>query len=182
MADNEFDKKPEGELPEDFRPIVPEPEIHRRAIIGFHKNYPVQENPTSTHTESFAQQEFKRKLRNGILYGVALVLIFIFTFIITDTCIKISKAPIPPTTAAVTDAPTAVTAQVTETTEENSTQETTEETTSKPSSQGTTEKTTAESATHTTVAQTTTEPSTQTPAEETSSESPTQESVEETSE
>lgn len=105
MADNEFDKKNEEQLPEDFRPIIPEPEIHRRAIIGFHKNYPVQENPTSTHTESFAQEEFKRKVRHGVIYGVALVLLFIVTFIVTDACIKISKAPIPPTTAVVTQAP-----------------------------------------------------------------------------
>lgn len=108
MADNEFDKsKRSEELPEDFRPIIPEPEIHRRAIIGFHKNYPVQENPTSTHTESFAQEEFKRKMRQGILYAVALLVTFIMTFIITDTCIKISKEPIPPTTAVATQASTA---------------------------------------------------------------------------
>lgn len=108
MADNEFDKsKRSEELPEDFRPIIPEPEIHRRAIIGFHKNYPVQENPTSTHTESFAQEEFKRKMRQGILYAVALLVTFIMTFIITDACIKISKEPIPPTTAVATQASTA---------------------------------------------------------------------------
>ncbi|MBQ8026508.1 MAG: hypothetical protein IJ261_00160 [Clostridia bacterium] len=108
MADNEFDKsKRSEELPEDFRPIIPEPEIHRRAIIGFHKNYPVQENPTSTHTESFAQEEIKRKMRQGILYAVALLVTFIMTFIITDACIKISKEPIPPTTAVATQASTA---------------------------------------------------------------------------
>lgn len=111
MADNEFDKKPEGELPEDFRPIIPEPEVHRKAIIGFRKNYPVQENPTSTHTRSFAQEESIRKTRNGVLYGVALLIIFIFTFIITDTCIKISKQPIPTTTAVVTQAPVQPSAQ-----------------------------------------------------------------------
>lgn len=102
MADNEFEKKDQEQLPEDFRPIVPEPELHRRPIIGFHKNYPVQENPTSTHTESFAQEEFKRKVRLGIIYGVALVMLFVLTFIVTDTCIKISKEPIPATTAVVT--------------------------------------------------------------------------------
>lgn len=118
MADNEFDKKTDGELPEDFRPVIPEPEMHRRPIIGFYKNYPVQENPTSTHTQSFAQQEHNRKIRNGILYGIALLAIFIITFIITDTCIKISKEPIPPTTAAVTQAPTQEVSQVTEETSE----------------------------------------------------------------
>ena len=100
MAENEFDKKHEEKLPEDFRPIIPEPEIHRRAIIGFHKNYPVQENPTSTHTESFAQQEFKRKVSRNILYAIILLLTFITAFVITDACIKISKEPIPATTQA----------------------------------------------------------------------------------
>ena len=118
MADNEFDKKAEGELPEDFRPIIPEPEIHRRPIIGFYKNYPVQENPTSTHTQSFAQQEHNRKIKNGILYGITLLLVFILTFIITDTCIRISKEPIPPTTAVVTQAVTQEASQVAEETSE----------------------------------------------------------------
>lgn len=95
MAENEFDKTQDEKLPDDFRPIIPEPEIHRRAIIGFHKNYPVQENPTSTHTESFAQQEFKRKVSRNILYSIILLLIFIAAFVITDVCIKISKEPIP---------------------------------------------------------------------------------------
>ena len=117
MADNELDKIKE-ELPKDFRPVIPEPEMHRRPIIGFYKNYPVQENPTSTHTQSFAQQEHNRKIRNGILYGITLLLIFIITFIITDTCIKISKEPIPPTTAVVTQAVTQETSQVTEETSE----------------------------------------------------------------
>lgn len=117
MADNELDKIKE-ELPEDFRPVIPEPEMHRRPIIGFYKNYPVQENPTSTHTQSFAQQEHNRKIRNGILYGITLLLIFIITFIITDACIKISKEPIPPTTAVVTQAVTQETSQVTEETSE----------------------------------------------------------------
>lgn len=98
MAENEFDKKHQEEkLPEDFRPIVPEPEIHRRAIIGFHKNYPVQENPTSTHTQSFAQEEFRRKMCRNILYAIILLLTFIMAFVITDACIMISKEPIPPT-------------------------------------------------------------------------------------
>lgn len=103
MADNEFDKSKQDEkLPDDFRPIVPEPEIHRRAIIGFHKNYPVQENPTSTHTQSFAQEEFRRKMSRSILYAIILLLTFIAAFVITDACIRISKEPIPVTQAAVT--------------------------------------------------------------------------------
>lgn len=124
MADNEFDKKSEGELPEDFRPIIPEPEMHRRAIIGFYKNYPVQENPTSTHTQSFAQQEHNRKIRNAILYTIALLAIFILTFIITDTCIKISKEPLPPTTATavITQAPTQEPTQESTETSENPTE------------------------------------------------------------
>ncbi len=107
MADNELNRnKAENEGKEEFRPIIPEPEIHRRPIIGFNKNYPVEENPTSTHTESFAQEEFKRKVRQGIIYAVALLLIFVFAFVITDTCIKISTEPLPPTTAVTTQAPT----------------------------------------------------------------------------
>ena len=106
MADNELNRNnTANENGEDFRPIIPEPEIHRRPIIGFKKNYPVEENPTSTHTQSFAQEEFKRKVRQGIIYAVALLLIFIFAFVITDTCIKISTEPLPAATAVVTHAP-----------------------------------------------------------------------------
>ena len=109
MTDNDFEKKQaEEKKPEDFRPIIPEPEIHRRPIIGFNKNYPVEENPTSTHTESFAQQEFKRKVRRNIIYTLVLILTFVTAFIITDTCIKISKEPIATTTPAVTHTTTAV--------------------------------------------------------------------------
>jgi len=101
MADNEFNRNDQNsEIDENFRPIIPEPEIHRRPIIGFKKNYPVEENPTSTHTESFAQQEFKRKVRMGILYAVLLLITFAFAFIITDTCIRISSEPIAQTVAA----------------------------------------------------------------------------------
>jgi len=103
MSDKELNRNnTETENSEDFRPIIPEPEIHRRPIIGFKKNYPVEENPTSTHTESFAQVEFKRKVRISIIYAVALLLIFISAFVITDTCIKISTEPIPTTTVVIT--------------------------------------------------------------------------------
>ena len=101
MADNELNYSNQNtESEEEFRPIIPEPEIHRRPIIGFKKNYPVEENPTSTHTESFAQQEFKRKVRMGIIYAVLLLAAFVFAFIITDTCIKISSEPIAQTEVA----------------------------------------------------------------------------------
>lgn len=101
MADNELNYSNQGtENEEEFRPIIPEPEIHRRPIIGFKKNYPVEENPTSTHTESFAQQEFKRKVRMGIIYAVLLLASFVLAFIITDTCIRISSEPIAQTMAA----------------------------------------------------------------------------------
>ena len=101
MADNELNYSNQNtESEEEFRPIIPEPEIHRRPIIGFKKNYPVEENPTSTHTESFAQQEFKRKVRMGIIYAVLLLAAFVFAFIITDTCIKISSEPIEQTEVA----------------------------------------------------------------------------------
>lgn len=104
MADNELNRN-HTENSEEFRPIIPEPEIHRRPIVGFKKNYPVEENPTSTHTQSFAQEEFQRKVKQGILYAVALLLIFVFAFVITDTCIKISTEPLPSTTAVVTQPP-----------------------------------------------------------------------------
>ncbi|MEE1284597.1 MAG: hypothetical protein UHK54_07020 [Acutalibacteraceae bacterium] len=101
MADNELNYSNQNtESEEEFRPIIPEPEIHRRPIIGFKKNYPVEENPTSTHTESFAQQEFKRKVRMGIIYAFLLLAAFVFAFIITDTCIKISSEPIAQTEVA----------------------------------------------------------------------------------
>ena len=92
----------EHQLPEDFRPVIPEPEQHRRAILQFSKNYPVEESPTSTHTLSFAQEEARRKAYSAASYALLLILVFIVTFVITDTCIQISKEPIPETTAQVT--------------------------------------------------------------------------------
>ncbi len=99
----EENKKPNeaNRLPEDFRPVIPEPEKHRRAILQFSKNYPVEESPTSTHTLSFAQEEARRKAYSAAAYALLLILVFIVTFVITDTCIKISKEPIPETTSAV---------------------------------------------------------------------------------
>lgn len=87
-------------LPEDFRPVIPEPEYHRRAIMQFTKDYE-DDSPTSTHTMSFQQEEAQRKLRNRIIYAFVLIAVFILAFIITDTCIKISNTPLPPTTAYV---------------------------------------------------------------------------------
>ena len=98
----EENKKPnDQQLPEDFRPVIPEPEKHRRAILQFSKNYPVEESPTSTHTLSFAQEEARRKAYSTAAYIMLLVFVFIVTFVITDTCIQISKEPIPETTSAV---------------------------------------------------------------------------------
>ena len=94
-------KTPNEQLPEDFRPVIPEPEQHRRAILPFNKNYPVEESPTSTHTLSFAQEEARRKAYSAASYALLLVFVFIVTFVITDTCIQISKEPIPETTSAV---------------------------------------------------------------------------------
>lgn len=88
------------QLPEDFRPVIPEPEYHRRAIMQFSKDYD-DDSPTSTHTMSFQQEEARRKLRNRIVYALILAAVFVLTFIITDTCIKISNTPLPPTTAYV---------------------------------------------------------------------------------
>lgn len=99
MDDN---KTPNEQLPEDFRPVIPEPEQRRRAILQFSKNYPVEESPTSTHTLSFAQEEARRKAYSAASYVLLLILVFIVTFVITDTCIQISKEPIPETTAQVT--------------------------------------------------------------------------------
>ncbi|MBR2957858.1 MAG: hypothetical protein IKC20_06370 [Clostridia bacterium] len=98
MDDNKTSKE---QLPEDFRPVIPEPEKHRRAILQFSKNYPVEESPTSTHTLSFAQEEARRKAYSAASYVLLLILVFIVTFVITDTCIQISKEPIPETTSAV---------------------------------------------------------------------------------
>ena len=101
MDDN---KTPNEQLPDDFRPVIPEPEQHRRAILPFNKNYPVEESPTSTHTLSFAQEEARRKAYSAAAYILLLIFVFIVTFVITDTCIKISKQPIPETTAAISQA------------------------------------------------------------------------------
>lgn len=97
----EENKTPNEQLPEDFRPVIPEPEQHRRAILPFNKNYPVEESPTSTHTLSFAQEEARRKAYSASSYALLLIFVFIVTFVITDTCIQISKEPIPETTSAV---------------------------------------------------------------------------------
>ena len=99
---DENKKNAEQQLPEDFRPVIPKPEKHRRAILQFSKNYPVEESPTSTHTLSFAQEEARRKAYSAAAYILLLIVVFIITFVITDTCIKISKEPIPETTASVT--------------------------------------------------------------------------------
>lgn len=99
--ENKEKKVPEQEqLPEDFRPVIPEPEIHRRPIMQFSKDYE-DDSPTSTHELSFQQEEARRKMRNGIIYAAVLIAVFILTFTITDTCIKISNTPLPPTTAYV---------------------------------------------------------------------------------
>ncbi len=100
MEDREKTIPEQEQLPEDFRPVIPEPEIHRRAILQFSKNYE-DDSPTSTHELSFQQEEARRKTRNGIIYAAVLILVFIITFIITDVCIKISNTPLPPTTAYV---------------------------------------------------------------------------------
>ncbi len=89
------------QLPEDFRPVIPEPEIHRRAIMQFSKSYE-DDSPTSTHELSFQQEEARRKTRNGIIYTLVLILVFVLTFIITDACIQISNEPISESASALT--------------------------------------------------------------------------------
>ncbi len=101
---NENEKQLDGQneqLPEDFRPVIPEPEVRRRSIIGFSRDYPVAESPTSTHTKSFAQEEQEKKIAKGVLYAIILILVFIFTYIITAVCINISTESLPPTTAYI---------------------------------------------------------------------------------
>ena len=112
------------QLPEDFRPVIPEPEYHRRAIMQFSKDYE-DDSPTSTHTMSFQQEEARRKLRNRIIYAFVLIAVFILTFIITDTCIKISDTPLPPTTAYVptTTQPQTTQAQASQAEEPSSTEQ-----------------------------------------------------------
>lgn len=122
MEDKEklINEKEQEQLPEDFRPVIPEPEYHRRAIMQFSKDYD-DDSPTSTHTMSFQQQEARRKLRNRIIYALVLVAVFLLTFIITDICIKISNTPLPPTTAYIPSTTQAPTTQEETTVEESST-------------------------------------------------------------
>lgn len=122
MEDKEklINEKEQEQLPEDFRPVIPEPEYHRRAIMQFSKDYD-DDSPTSTHTMSFQQQEARRKLRNRIIYTLVLVAVFLLTFIITDICIKISNTPLPPTTAYIPSTTQAPTTQEETTVEESST-------------------------------------------------------------
>ncbi len=97
MDEQEMDELLEQEvptLPEDFRPVIPEPEIRRRSIYGFRRDYPESESPTSTHTMSFAQEEHRRKMRRRVLYGLVLLTVFIVVFVITATCMMISQQPI----------------------------------------------------------------------------------------
>lgn len=122
MEDKEklINEKEQEQLPEDFRPVIPEPEYHRRAIMQFSKDYD-DDSPTSTHTMSFQQQEARRKLRNRIIYALVLVAVFLLTFTITDICIKISNTPLPPTTAYIPSTTQAPTTQEETTVEESST-------------------------------------------------------------
>ena len=86
------EKAPPSE--EDFRPIIPEPEIRRRSAYYFRRDYPETDSPTSTHTITFAQQERRRKNRNRVLYALLLLAVFTLIFVITATCMKISQQPI----------------------------------------------------------------------------------------
>lgn len=112
MEDKEKITPEQEQLPEDFRPVIPEPEMHRRPILQFSKNYE-DDSPTSTHELSFQQEEARRKTRNGIIYAAVLIAVFILAFIITDTCIKISNTPLPPTTAYVPKTTVQTTAETT---------------------------------------------------------------------
>lgn len=84
----------EPALPEDFRPVIPEPEIRRRSAYYFRRDYPEIESPTSTHTVTFAQMERRRKWRARVLYALLLLTVFTLAFVITAACLMISKQPI----------------------------------------------------------------------------------------
>ena len=84
----------EPALPEDFRPVIPEPEIRRRSAYYFRRDYPETESPTSTHTITFAQMERRRKWRARVLYALLLLTVFTLAFVITAACLMISKQPI----------------------------------------------------------------------------------------
>lgn len=90
----------EQKLPDDFRPVIPEPEVRRKSIVQFSKNYPVEDSPTSTHTMSFTQEEARKKAKRAVIYALVLLAAFSMSFIITDTCIRISKEPIQSTSPA----------------------------------------------------------------------------------
>ncbi len=84
----------EEALPEDFRPVVPEPEVRRRTAYYFRRDYPETESPTSTHTVTFAQMERRRKWRARVLYALLLVAVFVLAFVVTAACLMISQQPI----------------------------------------------------------------------------------------
>lgn len=96
MAENENKNIQAAEqLPEGFRPIVPEPELRRRSVYGFSKDFPEEDSPTSTHTISFARQEARRRLRNRIVFALIVAAVFVLSFVLTDAAIRISKQPLP---------------------------------------------------------------------------------------
>ncbi len=84
----------EPALPEDFRPVIPEPAIRRRSAYYFRRDYPEIESPTSTHTVTFAQMERRRKWRARVLYALLLLTVFTLAFVVTAACLMISKQPI----------------------------------------------------------------------------------------
>lgn len=97
MDEKERDERLEGgepTLPEDFRPVIPEPEVRRHSAYYFRRDYPETESPTSTHTITFAQQERRRKWRSRIFYALLLLAVFSLVFVITATCLMISQQPI----------------------------------------------------------------------------------------
>lgn len=91
---DENKKNPAEELPEGFRPTVPEPEIHRRPVYGFRKDYPETEKETSTHTVPLQQLDRRKKIRNRIIAAVAALILFCIAYVLTYTGLIISNQPI----------------------------------------------------------------------------------------
>ena len=80
------------EIPEGMRVTVPEPELRRRTVYGFRRDYPDSDSPFATHTVPFATLERQRKLRNRLLYIVGAIAAFCVSYIITAAALIISAS------------------------------------------------------------------------------------------
>ncbi len=87
------DEIPE-EVPEGLRVTVPEPELRRRTVYGFRRDYPDSDSPYATHSVPFATLERRQKRRRIIGIVVCAVLAFCAAYILTAAAALISEAPI----------------------------------------------------------------------------------------